>query len=295
MPDALFERNLGTLGFGSTVDISLYSDNINSPYVSLIFSNPDNKRVSPLVLRLTEYKFFKFNEILLEAEERVKVLLYLNQIAELTLPKSMSVKYSNNLGSIGFISRTVKVSIIITRENTAFLQFFAQDSEIPTDGFLVIFDDLEFTKLKIIAVEIIKTLARIKQETVYEVREQEFVTINQQEEISVDVRNRAEAQIALREISIIKKKIVHNRHKAIEQIQKVRNNHESLQQSRKDSNFRKRSWFRNVIGLFKSTPEPSLEDQMLEKLEALEETKKRCEKIISNLNVHVVELNRMVD
>lgn len=83
---------------------------------------------------------------------------------------------------------------------------FPQDSEEQSDGFLVILDDTEFAKFTVIVVETIKTLARIKQENVYEVREQKFVTNSEQDEILVDVRNPAEAQTGLREISIIKKR-----------------------------------------------------------------------------------------
>lgn len=275
MSEASLEYNLGIVGYGDIADLRLIAYQDGRAYLGIIFSSPENKRFKPLVILLTDFTFSEFYKLLMDAEAQVNKLLTANKITGLNLPRSSQTKFRSNLGSVNFNASELSVSIVATSDNTAHLQLYADDAKRKSNGFSVAFDDVEFNKLKTIVTEAFKTIIKTEAEqpekeiTNYQVRDQKFVNISENGNVSLDVKNSAEAQIALKEIALIKKEISVHKRDIDEKIRQMRADHASKIQQQ-GSKFRGGGWFGKIFRTYQTVERESQKHNLLLSIEPLE-------------------------
>ena len=298
MSEPSLEYNLGSLGYQNSVQLSLLAYQDARAIFCLLFSNPKNKRLKPVYIQLTDALFARFYELLLEAEVQINKLLTSNKISALSLPTD-DTHFRSNLGDVRYNSCILGVTVLVSKDATGCLQVFAVDTKSRADGFSVIFDDDEFTKLKKIFRETHQTIFEHKQQNaihtdVPEARNQKFIRIGVNGRLSpLDVRNIQEAHLALKEIPLLKKELVLNKREVDEKIRQLRADY-THQRQQQGSKMRGGGWIGQIVRAYQTADTDNQRYTLAAQIKPLEGKKRYYESLISQLAYYAFELDKIM-
>ena len=305
MSEAFLEYNLGTVGYEDVAELNLVAFKDGNALFGLTFHDPKNKRLKPIGIALNSSAFAIFHNLLIDTEVQVNKLLTTGKMSALVLPHVSDIHFRSQLGSVKYLTRSLSVSILVMRNGTGCLQFIAQDAKSRSNGFGVILDDDEFTKLKKALAqsydELIKPTPKLNDNrsaesgnSVREVRNKKFITVSMNGKIApLDIRNICEARLALQQLRLVKKEKILRKQNIDEKIRQIRIDY-SNQRARQGSKIHGGGLLGAIVRTFQTVDRDNQRLNIAVEIEPLEKHKRYLQDLIFTLNRYEIELNKIM-